>query len=186
MSERPIDINATKSGTASDVISSDEKELARKQKKARLAQALTRGIVSTRLEVELPPDKVGQWVPINSEHIPRLRALGFEIDREFAAAKFNSPDSGHKTNDKGDGAAYIGDVVFMTADRETREIIDEIKLERYKAMNVPVGGQQKEERDFAAMNQTLTGAHIGTTVASDVRKVSKEEIAASLKPNLPI
>lgn len=177
MSERPIDVSVKSGATASDKITTDEKVFTREDKKARLAQVLERGMVGVRLQVDLPDDLVGQWVPKDEAEIHRMEALGYRLDRDYAPKR--------RLHDGGDGLSYVGDVVHMIADRETREIIDELKKERYDRMNDPK--LQKEERDFKNLTQKNLGdAGIRTIDESQSHSVRRDEIAAALKPNLPI
>lgn len=177
MAERTVDVSVKAGATASNLITDEEKKESRVAKKARLAQVLERGMVGVRLEVDLPDNLVGQWVPKDEAEIHRMEALGYRLDREHATAR--------RLHDGGDGLSYVGDVVHMIADRETREIIDELKRERYMKMNDPK--LQKEERDFKNLTQKNLGdAGIRTIDESQSHSVKRDEIAAALKPNLPI
>lgn len=166
MTDRPIDIDTTNS-----VQPNIQTEETRTDKKARLAKVYERGITGDRLHVDLPPDKYGQWVPDDVVSINRLRALGFEIDQKWAPHR--------ALHDKGDGASYVGDTVFMVCDREVKEIIDEIRKDRYERLNNPRDGKQKEERDFIAQADPITVP----TSESKAREAKKGDIIAALTPN---
>lgn len=181
MAERTIDADLTKTGSASAKITDEDKVLtaenipdgipeSRTDKRKRLMEIYDRGVVGDRLHVDLPADKVGQWVVNDSVAIHRMEGLGYQIDREFAPKR--------RLHDKGDGASYVGDVVFMVADRETREIIDEIKAERYARINDPK--RQKEEADFAAQNRANEAVGIGTLNESKAHSAKKSDIEAAL------
>ncbi len=189
MAERTVDINLDWTATASNKITNEDRvntgndpisadmlpEVApetRAEKRARLIQIYERGVVGDRLHVDLPPDKVGQWVVNDTMAIHRMEGIGYQVDREFAPKR--------KLHDKGDGASYVGDVVYMVADRETREIIDEIKAERYERLNNP--RRQKEETDFEAANRVAnSSAGIGTLNESKAHIAKKSEIEKALE-----
>jgi len=182
MAERPIDLNLVPTATAADKITELDKIIteevlealapeSREEKRARLVQIYERGVVGDRLHVDLPFDKIGQWVVNDKMAIYRMEGLGYSIDTEFAPRR--------KLHDKGDGASYIGDVVYMIADRETREIIDEIKKERYEKLNDP--RKQKEEKDFENLNRANAPAGIGSLVESKAHIAKKLEIEQALK-----
>lgn len=164
MTQRTVDVTNVAGDSASDKITPAEES--RAEKKARRAKVYDRGVIGDRLHVELPPHLYGEWVPNKLTEIHRKEGLGFQIDTEFA----------HKRalHDKGDGASYVGDVVFMTCSREDKEIIDEIRRERYDATHNPKSGRQKEERDF------LNTAPEGPAVASRVNKTTPKDITNAL------
>lgn len=180
MAERTVDANLVSAASAATKLSDSDKVLtteileaiveSRSDKRARLVEIYERGIVGDRLHVDLPSDKVGQWVVNDTMAVHRMEGLGYSIDREFAPKR--------KLHDKGDGASYVGDVVYMIADRETREIIDEIKKERYERLNNPQ--RQKEEKDFENLNRSNTSAGIGTLNESKAHAARKAEIESAL------
>ena len=137
MAERIIDANLV--AKAGDKVTPEE---TRQQKKARRAQVFDRGVVQDRLHVPLPDDLHGEWVPNNPIDINRKENLGFQIDRVHALKR--------KLHDKGDGMSTVGDVVFMTCSREDKEILDEIRKDRYDKLHKPRNGKQAEERAFAS------------------------------------
>lgn len=169
MAERTVDIDLV---SGSVQITSDEKALSEKNaRRIKLREVYDRGVVGDRLHIELPNDVVGQWVPSDKLAIHRMESLGYSIDREHAK---NS-----KLHDKGDDAAHVGDVVFMVASRETREMIDEIKAERYEALNNPQR-KQREESNFEAQNKSLSNVGINTINESKTHLVKKQEIQSIL------
>lgn len=161
MSERKVEVDLTTKG---ENIQPEERSV----QKARLAQVYDRGVVGDRLHVDLPPNLHGEWVPSNAVDVHRKEALGFRIDTEHAKQR--------KLHDKGDAASYVGDCVFMTCDRETKDIIDEIRKERYIQAHSPRGGKQKEERDFI----TQAAPETSPTAESKARPVRKADITAAI------
>lgn len=167
MAERKIEIDTT-GGTENTVIASPE---TREQKKARRAQVLDRGQLGDRLQVDLPPDLYGEWVPNNTVDVFRKRAMGFEIDEVHARKR--------AMHDKGDAASYVGDCVFMTCSMEDKEILDEIRKDRYDKTHNPRGGRQKEERDF--LSSQASNTKDASIVESKARVARKEDISNALK-----
>lgn len=172
MSERKVEINLDPTASASDQISEQERiqnemfagTLSKIEMKARIAEVLDRGVVGDRLFVDLPPDMDGQWVPRDQQAMFRMEALGYQVDTKWAPAR--------RLHDKGDGASHVGDVVFMVAPKIIREVIDEVKRDRYNRIHAPKGGKQKEEKDFEAQNQQVAGAGISSIVGSKVDQVT--------------
>lgn len=169
MSDRPIDADTTKSVAPRIDVATDAPE-SREQRKARLATVYERGITGDRLHVDLPPNLYGQWVPNDVVSINRLRALGFEIDTEFAPHR--------ALHDRGDSASHVGDTLFMTCNMETKEIIDEIRRDRYEQLNSKKG-KQREEKAFVAN----AGEINVPSTESKAREARKEDILSVLQTN---
>jgi hypothetical protein len=148
----------------------------RAKRKAKLIQSFDRGVVHDRLSVPLPSDMHGEWCRNDPLEIDRLKTLGFEIDREHAVNR--------SLHDDGSGAAIVGDVIFMTCPREVKEIIDEIRQEKFIAMNGKPGdtrGKSKEEREFEANSLRDTGGVVPTMVESRTTLgISRSEVEAAL------
>jgi len=117
----------------------DEMTLA--EKKAVIARVLERGIIIDRATVDLPPGLYGEWVSEDPTEISRMQLLGFELDSKYAVDR--------ATNADGTGVAKIGDVVYMVAPIEVKEIIDAVRAEMYARANPTSTSKQKEEADFA-------------------------------------
>lgn len=100
----------------------------RAQKKARIAQVFTRGVVNSKLqavyEVAVPEDRVGKFIRDTEEDIIRYRNLGFEfVYKKGAATRVDA----HGT---ADGRIRIGDVVLVTISKEDHGILKELKHEQ--------------------------------------------------------
>src|SRR5262245_3511703 len=119
-----------------------EPTLTRDERKARLASVLDRGIVADRLKVDLPSNLHGEWVFNDPTEIFRMEALGFKIDDVHAPKR--------ALHSKGDSGSVVGDVIFMVCERETKDMIDEIRREQYARLNSK-GPKQKEEKDYNKM-----------------------------------
>lgn len=127
----------------------------RSEKKARLATILDRGMVGDRLHVELPDDKYGEWVPNDKVEIYRMQSLGFEVDKEYAKRRALH-------NDGTEGISIVGDVIFMTCDRDTKDIMEEIKRENYDRVNSLKGA--KEEKDYSNnLKNTVTPSLVNSS-----------------------
>lgn len=148
----------------------------RAKRKAMLIQSFDRGVVHDRLTVPLPDDMYGEWVRNDPLEIDRMRTLGFDIDREHASSRSLHNDGG--------GAAIVGDVIFMTTPRENKELIDEIRLERFIAVNGKPGdvkAKTKEEREFEANSRRDTDGVVPTVVESTTTgRISRAEVEAAL------
>jgi hypothetical protein len=116
----------------------------RARRKALLIQSFDRGVIHDRLTVPLPADMYGEWCRNDPLEIDRLRTLGFEIDREHATNR--------SLNDDGSGAAIVGDVIFMTTSRENKDLIDEVRMEKFLASTASLAteGEIEGRREFEA------------------------------------
>lgn len=167
MSDRKVEVDTTKGTSASGVVSPEE----RKDKKARLAAIYHRGLVGDSLHVELPPDLHGEWVPRHDAAINRKLSLGYVIDQTYA------PKQKKSLHDQGDGGSHIVDVVFMTCSKETKELLDEIKREKFNELHAKKGNKQKEEKDYVAK----ADAETVPTVSSSIERVGPANIADAIK-----
>ena len=120
-------------------LADNKEEMSVADKKAIIARVLERGIIIDRCTVDLPEHLYGEWVSDDPTEISRMMLLGFEKDSKYAVDR--------STNARGDGVAKIGDVIYMTAPVEVKEIIDAVRAEMYAKAN-PVSKKQKEEQDF--------------------------------------
>lgn len=158
-----------------EALATDKNQLTREERKARLVRILDRGIVADRLKIDLPDHIHGEWVANDKSEIYRMQALGFKVDTQYAKQ--------HALHDQGDDTAVVGDTIFMVCDRETKEILDEIRRENFEALNGKPGqvhGSQREERDAAA-NIRKTGMPI--VEESRERAVRKADLEAALQKN---
>lgn len=147
------------------------RSMTRDQKKARLAYLLDRGIIHDRLAVNLPPDKHGEWVRNDGMEIHRMQTMGFWIDNEYANARAINSDGKHGN--------IIGDVIFMVCDKETKELIDEVRYEQMLRANKDPKSAP-EEKDFQAQTHAATGGEIPTFVESKQRAVRPTDLASTM------
>lgn len=169
MPERKIEASTAKGDSASETVLPTE---TRAERKSRLAAVYDRGVTGDRLHVDLPPDLDGEWVPTTGggTAVARKKALGYWIDKEYA--------KNHSAlHDKGDEGSHVGDVVFMVTTRDNKELLDEIKKERFREAHLPKGGKHKEERDF--LNQA--DREVKPLAESNASKASVSDITDALK-----
>lgn len=141
----------------------------RQKRKNYLVTALDRGVINDRMCVPLPPHLHGEWVRRDPFEIDQMQKLGFKIDNEFAPKRSLHGD--------GTGAAFVGDVVFMITEKWNKELIDEVKHERFLAVHAKKG---KEEKDFEVATRNDTGGVIPTMIESETRQARRESIADAL------
>lgn len=155
--------------TASEVVTET-----REQKKARIAQVLDRGMTNARLTVNLPPDVYGEWCPNDPVEIERYRVMGFEIDTKYAL---------HRATHGGGDLPIVGDVIFMVAPIEVKELMDEVRTDQYKRKH---GDPKKDQRTNQLEGRPHGANELNTPGVkvideSDTAIVSNAEIAAALK-----
>jgi hypothetical protein len=148
----------------------------RSKRKAMLVQAYDRGIIHDRLKVVLPPHIHGEWVRNDPMEIDRLRTIGFEVDKEFAVRR--------SIHDDGSGVAIVGDVIHMICPREVKELIDEVRMDKFTAINGKPGDRKaktKEEKEFVANAARDSGGDVPTFVESSTStRMSKADVEAAL------
>lgn len=148
----------------------------RSKRKAMLVQAFDRGIIHDRLKVDLPPHIHGEWVRNDPMEIDRLRSLGFEVDLEFASRRNLHSD--------GTGAAIVGDVVHMICPKELKELIDEVRMDKFMAVNGKPGDRKaktKEEKEFMANTVRDSGGDVPAFVESETTtRFTKADVEAAL------
>ena len=142
----------------------------RANRKARLASILDRSVLGDRFNVKLPDDKHGEWIRNDPMEIHRMEALGFKVDTEYATNRALHGD--------GSDSAIVGDVIFMTCERETKDIIDEIRQEQFFAKNAKPGEKKMlgEEMAFAGGVAAETHGIIPTEISSSVTRPSVTDI----------
>ena len=144
----------------------------RARRKAMIVTALERGVINDRMKVELPPELHGEWVRRDAFEIEQMRRLGFEIDTKYATSRALNTD--------GTGAAFVADVVHMITPRENKELIDEVKHEKFLEMHSKKG-KDKEEKEYASGVRAETSGIIPTDLESRTREARKEDISAALQ-----
>ena len=144
--------------------------LTREQRKAHLVEVLERGLTVDRLHVDLPPEVYGEWVPNDPSEIIRMQTLGFELDTKYASKR--------ALHGSGSGESKVGDVVFMTTSRETHELIEEIRKEKFIEMHgSPNRDKRAVQREEAEIQR---GSPLPVVNESAASSVQGQEIAAQL------
>lgn len=149
-------------------LADNKEELSAAEKKSIIARVLERGIIIDRCTVDLPDGVYGEWVADDPVEVSRMQLLGFEKDTTYATDR--------STNAGADGVSKIGDVIFMTAPREVKEIIDAVRTEMYERAN-PVSAKQKEEKDFQRLAEK---SGLPVIDESDIASAREAEIRSAL------
>lgn len=148
----------------------------RAKRKSMLIQAFDRGIVHDRLAVKLPPHIHGEWVRNDPMEVDRLKTIGFEVDYEYATRR--------GINNDGTGAAVVADVIFMICPKEVKELIDEVRMDKFQAINGKPGDRKaktKEEKEFEMNTARDSGGIIPTMTESETTtRFSKADVEAAL------
>jgi hypothetical protein len=137
----------------------EERAIRLGEKKARLAEILTRGVVNDMLTVNLPPEYKGEWVRADAMQVRAMQSMGFWLDNEFADKRVIHGD--------GTSGNRVGDVVFMVTSAENYDIIQQIKREQ-AAANEYKG--LRAEVEFQNATKRATGGDIPTFVDSKVKQ----------------
>lgn len=169
--ERKVDIDATKSGSASAQITDEEKAAKREERRARLAEVLDRGVVGDKLRVNVKDDMHYEWP--HRDDVTRMQSLGFRVAR---AEDIETGLEDARMHDTGDGKIRIGDTVLMVCDKEVKEDIDAVKRKRYDAVHAPKGGKQKEEKEFEKAVDVTSAPN----AASRVNSAKAQDITAAI------
>lgn len=152
--------------------------------RAKLAAVLSRGVIQDRLKVDLPDDIYGEWCRNDPLEINRLKTLGFEIDTVYAPAR--------AINTNADGAAVIGDVIFMTCPRIVHDVIEEIRhddlIKQHTKKRGKVrkyqGDYNKEEEDFVSRTKTdadPSGVHVKAFSESTEEQATFDDVKRALE-----
>ncbi len=145
----------------------------RAERKVRMAQVLERGSVANRLNVDLPPELYGEWVPRDHADVHRMEILGFKVDDKYGLKQSLHSD--------GTPITQIGDVVFMVTSRENKELLDEIRQEQFERRHGKVGVEEQtvqgEEKEVIGQAKKIDLPIIKESTA---RVAKKAEIEAAL------
>jgi hypothetical protein len=149
----------------------------RARRKALLIQAFDRGVVHDRLTVPIPKHMYGEWCRNDPLEIDRLKTLGFEVYEQ-------ENGGGRGLNSDGTGALIVADVIYMVTPRENKEIIDEIRMERFLKANGRPGDRKaksKEEVEFEKATLRDSGGVVPTLVeSSTTTRFSRADVEAAL------
>lgn len=153
----------------------DSLEISDEDFKKNLFEVLDRGWTSIRLQVDLPDDLWGEWIPKDIDSIARAQRLGFRDGTSYAAKR---------ALHSADGLAGVGDTVFMVTTKHRKKLIDEVNLELYKRRNDPKknrgkGRVQEEERELTSEITEKLGMPI--IEESNIERATKSDIESALK-----
>lgn len=146
----------------------------RAKRKAMLIQALDRGVVHDRLAVDLPPGYYGEWCRNTQMDIDAMRTIGFWVDEEFASKR-------NLHNDGGPGTV-VADVIYMVTSRENKELIDEIRMDKFMKANSPKVKKTKEEVEFETATARDSGGVVPTFIESHAEsRIDRRDVEAALE-----
>ena len=113
--------------------------------KARIAEVLSRGIVTDMITVrDGSPDRRYAWVRENDGDIAKFNMLGYEVEKEAGKGE-------HKT---GDDVRRVGDVILMSCKMEQYQLIEEVRSEqKRKRLSSPVKEYKKRAEAAAARGE---------------------------------
>lgn len=149
-------------------------KLADDQIAQRFVDIADRGLVNLRLNVPLPPDVHGEWVPYDPASIAEYRIKGFEVDDKYATQ--------YGLHSDGSGKPIIGDVIFMTCPKRIKEAHDaaaRIRFERThgRSHNLPEETQFEETVKKMGLDTKFKGTDINT---SSQEKVDASKIRSTI------
>ena len=115
----------TMSVTTAEKIAENFGELNEAQKKARIAQVLSRGFTIDRGLLDVPDSIHYEWVP--DDQVELMKSIGFTIDRKYSNQR--------SLHDAGDGVNRIADTVCMVTSKSNKLLIDAVEAEKYDRMH---------------------------------------------------
>lgn len=155
-----------------------DRQMSKNQLKAVMVDILDRGVTSSRLDLDVQPDIHYEWIPNNAVEKNRMRTLGFEV-----LSRHKHLVSGNPLHEGGGDEIIVGDVIAMGCSKARKDVLDEIKSERFIAMHGRPGNKtQAEEKEFTEkMNQQLEPVGISATVDSNTTSLTGNELSNALK-----
>ena len=153
-----------------------DRSMSKSDLRAKMVEILDRGVTSDRLHLDVDPDIHYEWIPNKTEDINTYKTYGFEVlSRKYVRG-------GNPLHEQGGDEIIVGDVIAMGCSKARKEVIDEIRLERFTAMHgKPGSNTQKEEGDFSNAARTLKEAGIDHFAESKTESVSGAELEAAIK-----
>lgn len=118
----------------------------------RAASILSRSQVQDALNVTMPVDMHGEWVPKDQMSVTEAQMKGFVFDTEFA--------TGSNIHKDGSGRNTFGDCYFMVMPSWKKEILDDEKQLRFERVHGKKGQSKKlaEETNYLSNPDEQTGA----------------------------
>jgi len=137
--------------------------LPEKERKARRAEILDRGILFDRLNVPIPPDLYGEWARNDALYMDHMRGLGFWVDTTYATKRALHSD--------GSSSNIVGDVIYMVTTKENKKLIEQVRQEQ----TIREHRSPKQAREEAEGRDAVP-REIPTFSESTSRTVSASEI----------
>lgn len=147
--------------------SPEEAEEIRAQKKARIAQIMSRGILNERLQsvydAGVPESRHGKFVRDDQGSIVRYSNLGYTFE-------YNEDSLGEHAT--ADNRIRVGDVVLMTISKDDHEILKEVRLDGIKKK---LGASRREYKDQVARGMDAETGVAGFDDSSTVIRESTQQ-----------
>lgn len=146
-------------------------KLTPEQLDAEVATILDRGFTNLRLNVLLPKDVHGEWVPNDPGSIAEMQAKGFEVDTKYAM--------GNALHNDGGNTPKVGDTIYMTCPMKLYESIQRVRAKQFEEMH---GTKKKvkstqEEKNYAQQEH----GPIKVVNESSRELVGEKEIVAAVQ-----
>jgi hypothetical protein len=135
------------------------------ERKRYIVTQYDRGILHDRLQVDLPDDVYGEWTRKDGFEIDAMVAKGFTRGDEYVKARALHHDG---------ATPGIADVVFMVTPKWNKELLDQVRAEKYVEQYGKKGEAiKREDRDFAA---AARAAGIKPTLNSSESSIGTSDI----------
>lgn len=144
--------------------------LPEKERFAKVATILDRGVIFERLKVDLPDDLYGEWCRNDPLEIDRMRTLGFWVDDRYATKRALHSD--------GTSSNIVGDVIHVITTRQNKDMIDKVKAEQARIAQNP--RRAPEESDSAYGSIARPDPVIPMFSTSSQQVVSAADVKAAL------
>lgn len=158
-------------------LSGSEREDLKSELRSVFADVRFRGFTSTRMDIALPPEVYGEWVPLDQNEIDRKKLLGFKIDDTYAARASIGSDGTKKP--------IVGDCVFMTCPRIVKEVQDQLlneektRVHGTRAQQAALRAEEQKFRDRVNKKIVNTGTEMPVVTEGRTEVVGAAELAAA-------
>jgi hypothetical protein len=152
-------------------------EVPPEMKEGELVAILSRGYISSRLDVPLPDGLYGEWVVDDPEAIAEKRAKGFVDGSSYVKQ--------HRAlHNDGTSSAKVGDCVFMICSKSTKETLDRIYRDLYNRTHGKKSqNKKKEQSEDTEFVKNADQRNIGIPAFEDSSSeiIDGEQLAATIR-----
>jgi hypothetical protein len=147
-------------------------KLPAKEREARMAVVLDRGLVHNRLKLDnVPADLHYEWIRNDPDEIARMKILGFWEDKNYSR--------GRSLHEDGTGTGIIGDTICMMTLKENKRMIDKVRLESTSDESRDVK-KSRELREFSGQTMRGTDGIIPTFDESKQTVIGSDDVREAL------